>query len=132
VPLEVGEYLSMDVLGPLKRFGNIKFICLGIDRLSKYDWGKGYKKALTTENAILFISDIMVEKRIKPKQLLTDNGTIFCGGSLKEFAFENGFKLSRSGAYYPQGDGISERMVQTVVKKMRMLLFNNLTSEVNT
>jgi hypothetical protein len=50
---------------------------LGIDHLSKYVSGKGYKKALTMDDAITFTSNVITETGKKRKRLLTDNRNIY-------------------------------------------------------
>ena len=72
------------------------------------------KLSTTTSSAIIHhLRSILAEHGI-PEELVTDNGPQYSSHEFKKFCSEWGIKHTTSSPLYPQSNGFSERMVQTV------------------
>jgi hypothetical protein len=66
---------------------------------------------------------------IKVQKILTDKGKNFIGKTFVNFCGEHKIAVYKSTAYYPQGDGIPERAIQSVSAKMRLLYQSDVHSK---
>jgi hypothetical protein len=119
-PIAPEAHLNVDVMGPILEKSKQKYIIIGVSRLLKYLWTKRFPRCPTTENATKFMEGICAEYEEWPiKKITTDQGTIFQSRKWREKLEENDIKWQRTSVYHPESDGLAERYVQTISKKLR-------------
>ena len=110
----VGELISMDLAGPLPtdRDGHSYFLVM-VDNFSLYAVIVGLHEATAAATASAFLR-FWVAERGMPKKILSDNGPNFTASALADLISRMGGKQVHSAPYYPQGDGLVERAIQTL------------------
>ena len=103
---------------PWQRLGSDLFDYNGCQYLLVADYFSKFpvirKLSTTTSSAIIHhLRSILAEHGI-PEELVTDNGPQYSSHEFKKFCSEWGIKHTTSSPLYPQSNGFSERMVQTV------------------
>jgi RNase H-like domain found in reverse transcriptase/Integrase zinc binding domain len=116
-PTSIGGFLNCDICRPLKTIGsqNKVFLLIIVDRLSCYVWSSIWQKLTTAENIISIISAIIVEHSFQTECILTDCGTQFSSSRWKGHWASRLIKALMTSAYFPEGDGISERVIQSLM-----------------
>ena len=89
---------------------------LAVDYFSRYP--EVIKLNSTTSQAVISLKSIFSHHGI-PTVLVSDNGPQFDSRDMKEFASTYGFQHITSSPYYPQSNGLAERMVKTVKSLLR-------------
>ena len=74
--------------------------------------------SITSQAVISSLKSIFTHHGI-PTVLVSDNGPQFDSRDMKEFASTYGFQHITSSPYYPQSNGLAERMVKTVKSLLR-------------
>ena len=110
----VGELISMDLAGPLPtdRDGHSYFLVM-VDNFSLYAVIVGLQEATAAATASAFLR-FWVAERGMPKKILSDNGSNFTASTLASLISKMGGRQVHSAPYYPQGDGLVERAIQTL------------------
>ena len=103
---------------PWQRLGSDLFHYNGCQYLLVADYFSKFpvirKLSTTTTSAIIHhLRSILAEHGI-PEELVTDNGPQYSSHEFKKFCSEWGITHTTSSPLYPQSNGFSERMVQTV------------------
>src|SRR3954447_21349052 len=100
---------NLDMVGKLKRssLGGCEFILVAIDKFSKWIEAKPVKKS-DGASALKFVTDLVVRIGL-PHSIITDNGTNFAHGELKEYCREEGIRLDLASVSHPQSKGQVER-----------------------
>jgi Integrase core domain len=117
-PKSVGEFISADLAGPIAGLVQGEHLLVVVDRLSKFVWVRPSKTYPTASETVDFFEKIRKENGTGVKRLLTDNGKIFVSKEVTTWAQQSEISLSRTSAYYPQGDRITERMIQSLSQKI--------------
>ena len=113
--------IALDTAGPLPctQRGN-KYILMAIDHFSKWvevKEVKGHDANTTTE----FLEREVLGRGFVPKIVLTDNGTEW-QGEFKLLCEQNGIKHDHSSVYWPQGNGLAERLIQTLKRGLATMI----------
>src|SRR3954454_6975065 len=97
------------MVGKLKRssLGGCEFLLVAIDKFSKWIEAKPVKKA-DGATALKFVSDLVVRFGL-PHSIITNNGTNFSHGELKEYCHEEGIRLDLASVSHPRSNGQVER-----------------------
>src|SRR3954468_14196528 len=82
-------FWNLDMVGKLKRssLGGCEFLLVIIDKFSKWIEAKPVKKADAT--TLKFVTNLVVRFGL-PHSIISDNGTNFAQGELKEYCHEEG------------------------------------------
>ena len=108
------ETISIDVTGPLPESRNgCRYILGIIDNFSKYPMLIPLKN-MTAKTICKSIFNKWISQFGIPDRIHSDRGTSFENEILHELCALLGIRKSRSSPYYPQGDGIIERLFGTV------------------
>src|SRR4051794_20581130 len=97
------------MVGKLKRssLGGCEFILVAIDIFSKWIEAKPVKKT-DGATALKFVIDLVVRFGL-PHSIITDNGTNFTHGELKEYCHEEAIRLDLAYVSHPQSNGQVKR-----------------------
>ena len=90
---------------------------LAVDYFSRYP--EVIKLNSTTSQAVISSLKSIFSHHGIPTVLVSDNGPQFDSRDMKEFASTYGFQHITSSPYYPQSNGLAERMVKTVKSLLR-------------
>ena len=99
----------MDLIGkiyPSSSKGHC-FILVITDYFSKWVEAIPLKKA-EQKDVIQFIKEYLIHRFGIPQSITTDQGTMFTGDEIREFAADYGIKLLHSSPHYPQVNGQAE------------------------
>ena len=108
------EKVSVDITGPLPTGAHGEKYILGIiDNFSKYPSLIPLKNATAKEVAQAIYKNWITVFGV-PKIIHTDRGTEFENQLITDLCKLLGVRKSRSSPYYPQGDGMIERLFRTV------------------
>ena len=116
-----GEQIAIDCLGPLKESanGNVHVI-VAIDVFTRFV----ETKAVPDIGAPTF-SQFLIEYCGRfgiPYSILTDNSTTFSNEFVKEILKVFGANHLKATPYHSQGNGVVERVIQTIQEKLRLTL----------
>ncbi|CAI7886383.1 unnamed protein product [Closterium sp. NIES-54] len=117
--VELGYRWSLDIAGelPVSRRGR-KYIVLMIEHVSK--WAEARPLVNKSAAAVAEAFEEMVITRFEAcGEVLTDQGEEF-EGEFKELLVSNGIQHRTTSTYHPQADGLTERLVQTVKRGLRV------------
>src|SRR3954462_7417650 len=97
------------MVAKLKRssLGGCEFLLVAIDKFSKWIEAKPIKKA-DGATALKFVTYLVVRFGLA-HSIITDNGTNFAQGELKEYCQEEGIRLDLASVSHPQSNGQVER-----------------------
>ena len=85
----------------------------------KYGYFIPYKKESRVEKlAYMFLRTVIINHQM-PKSIITDRGSLFMSHFWKMFTSLLGTKTKLSTVYYPQTDGQTERLNQTLEQYLR-------------
>jgi hypothetical protein len=109
------ELVCMDVVGPMgdaTKRGN-KYILTIIDHFSKYAHFVALKGLTSEETADAFVTQVLC-KHGYVERILTDRGTNFCSRLMKGILERCNVGKARTTSYYPQCNGVCERVNGTL------------------
>jgi transposase InsO family protein len=111
IPKAAGELCAVDLYGPLPiGRGGVRYILVCLDVFTKYV--KLYAlKAATTRACLQKITTDYVKKVVRPKCILSDNGTQFASPTWKEKLAENTIEVRYCPVRRPQANP-SERVMR--------------------
>ena len=100
---------NLDMVGKLKRSssGSCEFLLVAIDKFTKWIEALPVRKA-DGATALKFVRDLVARFGL-PHSIITDNGTNFAHGDLKEYCHEKGIRLDLASVSHPQSNGQVER-----------------------
>jgi len=114
------ELWQLDLKGPFKIEGVKYWMLVCIDDYSRYlIVAESFNHCPTTKE----IANILSKLKIKPKKLLTDNGSQF-QEQWKNWCKEKGIEALFAHPHYPQDKGKVERVIRTIAEEFINLLAN--------
>ncbi|XP_028213905.1 protein NYNRIN-like [Glycine soja] len=112
---------ALDLIGEIKPASskNQRYIIVGIDYFTK--WIEAVPLPNVDQKAVIsFIQNHIIYRYGIPETITTDQGSVFTGRKMQEFAKETGFRLLTSTPYYAQANGQVEaanKIVINLIKK---------------
>ena len=111
------DHIALDLAGPFPEENGFKYILLVVDIFSKYVWltplvDKSAKQVASSLLQIFTAFGI-------PKIVSSDNGKEFVNELLEHLSIIFTFNHRKSTPYYPQGNGISERSIRTMLDLLK-------------
>jgi len=114
--------IGIDIVGPLPITENKnKYIVVAIDYLTKWPEAQAIETA-DAQTIAVFIHERIICQHGPPQQITSDRGTEFCNDLITELNRTYRVQHIRTTAYHPQGNGLTERMNQTVKNTMSKLI----------
>ncbi|KAK1604843.1 hypothetical protein QYE76_028516 [Lolium multiflorum] len=97
---------GLDMVGKLKKSspGGHEYLLVAIDKFSKWIEAKPVRKA-DGATTLKFVCSLVTRFGI-PHSIITDNGTNFAQGELKDYCDEVGIRLDLASVAHPQSNGI--------------------------
>ena len=124
VPSKPGELCAIDLYGPLPTGrGGVRYVLVCFDVFSKYVKLYPLKAATTRACLNKLVNHYLVEV-IKPKVILSDNGTQFHSPLWKETMQKHGVEVRYSAIRHPQSNP-SERCMREISKFCRIYCHSN-------
>src|SRR3954464_9534564 len=128
VPLEMSrqptkpfEHIGIDVMGSLPRtMTGKRYIILAIDWFSKWTEAEAVEEA-DAQTITRFLDYDIVTRHEVPQEITSDRGTEFLNKLVEEMTRTYRVKHIKTTAYHPQGNGLTERMNQTVKNTLAKL-----------
>jgi transposase InsO family protein len=117
-PMNNSLDLSMDFAGPFQNSKN--YLLVVIDRTTRYIWKRLFTDMPSTEQMIQKLKDLIEHCDIPIERIVSDNGPQFRSRSWKTYLKDKSSICSLNSTY-PQGDGLIERHIQILQKKLRLL-----------
>jgi transposase InsO family protein len=118
IPDDVGEDLSVDICGPINIAGSQhKYLTVFIDRLSRKIWAFTAKQNTDAETMLQQLKYIQQTEKINIKRILSDRGTQYNSNFWKDQLAALSIRRSMASTHHARGDGITERAIQSVIKK---------------
>ena len=111
----------MDLIGkiyPSSSKGHC-FILVATDYFSKW------VEAIPLKKVIQFIKEHMIHRFGIPQSIITDQGTMFIGDEMQEFAVDYGIKLVHSSPHYPQANGQDEASNKVLIGILEKMMEEN-------
>lgn len=127
-PSQLWERVSMDTLGPLptSKKGN-KYILIAVDNCSKWPECAAFDR-LDADTVCRFFADRVVSNHGVPSVVVTDNGTEYNNTTFNAMLTSLGCQHKFSPSYHPQGNGMAEAVVKTVVVALQRCVAQDPTS----
>ncbi|GJY82625.1 putative reverse transcriptase domain-containing protein, partial [Tanacetum coccineum] len=114
------ESITMDFITKLPRIRNgHDAIWVVIDRLTKSAHFLAIREDYSTEKLARLYTDKIVARHRVPVSIISDRDARFTSRLWQTFQKVLGTRLDMSTAYYPQTDGQSERIIQTLEDMLR-------------
>ncbi|XP_045810928.1 uncharacterized protein LOC123905369 [Trifolium pratense] len=111
---------ALDLIGEIRPASskNQKYIIVGIDYFTK--WIEAIPlPSVEQEEVISFIQNHIIYRFGIPETITTDQGSVFTGRKMQEFARQTGFKLLTSRPYYAQANGQVEAANKIIIGLIR-------------
>jgi Integrase zinc binding domain/Integrase core domain len=114
VPKTAFDHIGIDIVGPLPRTtqGN-RYIIVAIDYLTKWPEARALQLADALSIAPFLYEDIICRHGI-PTEVTTDRGTEFVNQLMETLWKKFKVRHITTTTYHPQGNGLVERMNQTI------------------
>jgi len=126
-PLEVVEpfgRVHMDFVGPLPQTPEgYRHILIVVDSTTLYVEAFPTKSTTAEEVAEILYKEIIARYEVM-RELLSDQGSSFKNKLIAQLCKLLNIKHRFSSAYHPQTDGKAERMVQTVIRSLKLICDN--------
>lgn len=119
-PKEVWQRVHADFAGPVSG----KYLFVVVDALSKWIEIDIFDKPPTSRSTLVSLQRIFAGQGI-PQILVTDNASIFKSDEFEEYCSALGVSHRTSAPNHPASNGLAERAVQTVKRKLKALLSEN-------
>ena len=108
------HHIGIDVMGPLPiTLTGKRYIILAIDFFTKWTEAVAVNEA-NAQNIAKFIHTDIICRHGVPQEITSDRGTEFLNELTTEMERTYRIKHIKTTAYHPQGNGLTERMNQTV------------------
>ncbi|WJX61278.1 hypothetical protein P8452_46387 [Trifolium repens] len=107
---------ALDLIGEIKPSSskNQRYILVGIDYFTK--WIEAIPLPNVDQEAVIsFIQSHIIYRFGIPESITTDQGSVFTGRKMVEFAQQTGFKLLTSTPYYAQANGQVEAANKIII-----------------
>ncbi|KAK2444202.1 hypothetical protein QL285_015246 [Trifolium repens] len=107
---------ALDLIGEIKPASskNQRYILVGIDYFTK--WIEAIPLPNVDQEAVInFIQNYIIYRFGIPETITTDQGSVFTGRKMQEFAQEIGFRLLTSTPYYAQANGQVEAANKIII-----------------
>ena len=108
------ERIHVDYAGPFQAH----YFLIVIDAKSKWAEFRFIREAPSTQNTINLLSDIFATHGF-PSIMVSDNATIFTSQQFKTYCEQNGIFQKLIAPGHPSTNGLSERTVQTLKRKLK-------------
>ena len=126
-PLEVVEpfgRVHMDFVGPLPQTNNgFRHILVVVDSTTLYVEAFPTKSTTAEEVAEILYKEIIARYGVM-RELLSDQGSSFKNKLVAQLCKLLNIKHRFSSAHHPQTDGKAERMIQTVIRSLKLICEN--------
>ncbi|PNY14157.1 retrotransposon protein putative unclassified [Trifolium pratense] len=111
---------ALDLIGEIKPASskNQRYIIVGIDYFTKWIEAVPLPN-VDQEEVISFIQNHIIYRFGIPETITTDQGSVFTGRKMQEFAQQTGFKLLTSTPYYAQANGQVEAANKIIIGLIR-------------
>ena len=122
-PEAVGDWLSMDFVGPLPAgdSGNTAVMVV-VERLSRYVFFIPCKTTSSARDVWSLLNTHVLAHTGVPRAIVSDRDTRFTSHFWEGLWEQLGAALKRSTAFHPQTDGQAERAVRTLVEALRAMI----------
>ena len=111
------------VLGSAANSTADKYILTAVDHHSRFVWAVAVKRH-TTEAVITFLSRLF-DSIGTPDAILSDNGREFVSKRFKDYLKSRGVKHLMTPTYRPQANGICEKVNDSLVKNIKLVIANS-------
>ncbi|KAK2382471.1 hypothetical protein QL285_070004 [Trifolium repens] len=111
---------ALDLIGEIKPASskNQRYILVGIDYFT--NWIEAIPLPNVDQEAVInFIQNHIIYRFGIPETITTDQGSVFTGRKMQEFAQEIGFRLLTSTPYYAQANGQVEAFNKIIINLIR-------------
>ncbi|KAK2436540.1 protein NYNRIN [Trifolium repens] len=111
---------ALDLIGEIKPASskNQRYILVGIDYFTK--WIEAIPLPNVDQEAVInFIQNYIIYRFGIPETITTDQGSVFTGRKMQEFAQEVGFRLLTSTPYYAQANGQVEAANKVIINLIK-------------
>jgi hypothetical protein len=122
VPQDIWQIITVDLIEGLPESQGFDSIMVVVDRLSKMMHAIPTNKTVTSEGVARHFRDHVWKLHGLPEQVISDRGTQFVSGFMKELYTLLGIKMAPSTAYHPQTDGQTERVNQEIEQYLRVFV----------
>ncbi|KAG2190969.1 hypothetical protein INT47_007114 [Mucor saturninus] len=117
-PVKPFYMVGCDAVGPIKTSKNgFRYLLVAVDYLTRWPIAIPVKD-ITSETTADFMYDQLVVNYGVPSYILTDRGSNFTSGFVREFLSLVGCRHITTTAYRPQTNGLCERLNQTLVQTL--------------
>ena len=116
------QHIGIDIMGPLPRtMTGKRYIVVAIDWLTKWPEAQAIESA-DAQTIAVFIHEHIICQHGPPQQITSDRGTEFCNDLITELNRTYRMQHIKTTAYHPQGNGLTERMNQTIKNTLSKLI----------
>ena len=122
-PRAVGDWLSMDFVGPFPNGGSgATAVMVVVERLSRYVFFVPCGTTSSAQDIWKLLSAQVLTHTGTPRVIVSDRDTRFTSHFWEGLWDQMGTELKRSTAFHPQTDGQAERAVRTLVESLRTMI----------
>jgi len=115
------QHIGIDIVGPLPRtLMGKRYVVVAIDWFTKWPEAQAIEVA-DAQTITQFIHERLICQHGVPRQLTSDRGTEFCNELIEQLNRTFEIQHIRTTAYHPQGNGLTERMNQTIKNTLSKL-----------
>ena len=119
----VGEFLSMDFIGPLRAAqSGMRYIFTLVDSLSRLGFAIPCTKP-DIENARKGIGK-WIESYGHPRRILSDRGAAFQSAKFRQWAADLGVQIILTAPHAHHSNGLCERFQQTLINRLRRMILS--------
>jgi hypothetical protein len=122
IPKDPWQIVTVDLITGLPKSQGNDSIMVVVDRLSKMIHVIPTTETVTSEGVARHFRDNVWKLHGLPEQVISDRGTQFVSGFMKELYGLLGIKMAPSTAYHPQTDGQTERVNQEIEQYLRVFV----------
>jgi len=121
IPLDPFTKIGIDCVGPLGKDCQTKheYFVLIVDFTTKFAIVKTVDGHPNAVKLIKLLQETILNTHSSPKEIVCDAASYQTGDALKQFADENGIKLTICHSGHQQANGLCERTIQTLKEMMR-------------
>jgi hypothetical protein len=112
-------------MGLTKNKSTSYYILLTIDRFSGHIWTTFKKTMFSTMDIYNEIRKIITQKEFILRTITTDPGPQFTSTGWRQLWFDQGVGIEIAATHHAETDGLTERAIQTLTKKMQTYIEAN-------